>query len=133
MKFQVLLLTLAFPALGFAQSVNIDKIDSTSNEDTTIQIHKGKLEGAAPVYANTPFKWETQEGSTDVEGEASATAKDAKTAWTKACADWKKEFREDNKENKIVNINCGSASCSGEAGSKICTSKASYKIKTKID
>jgi hypothetical protein len=75
----------------------------------------------------------TNDGQADVEGEASATAKDAKKAWKAACADWKKEMKEDNKENKIISLSCGTASCSGEAGNKVCTSTATYKIKSKTE
>ena len=74
-----------------------------------------------------------QEGTSDIEGDASATAKDAKAAWKSACEKWKKEFRDDNKDNKVLNTSCGTADCGGEAGSKICSSKASYKIKTRTD
>jgi hypothetical protein len=122
-----LIVTLLFPVFGFAQTVDVNKIDTQTTEDTTIQIHKGKTD-----TLNTP-KWDVQDGTADVEGEASATQKDAKKAWTKACNEWKKEFKEDNKDNKVLSVNCGSASCSGEAGSKVCTSKATYKVKTRVD
>lgn len=126
-----LAITALFSAWALAQTVDAGKIDATNEGTTTIRIEKSK-NGEQPPSAIHP-KWEVQEGSADVEGEASATAKDAKKAWQKACADWKKEIREDNKDGKVLNLNCGVSNCGGEAGSKICTSKATYKIKIRID
>lgn len=117
---------------ALAQVVDAPKIDTDHEGTTTIQIKKSKNGDAAPIDQKK-IKWEVQEGSADVEGEASATAKDAKKAWQKACNDWKKEIREDNKENKLMSVNCGISSCSGEAGSKVCSSKATYKVKTKVE
>ena len=108
------------------------KINTENEGTTTIRIEKGPNATHTSLPA-AQRKWEVQDGEVDVEGEASATAKDAKKAWQKACADWKKEIRDENKENKVVSLNCGSANCSGEAGSKICASKAIYKIKTRVD
>jgi hypothetical protein len=135
MKFRLFCSMLAAGALlgtgAAAQTVDAGKIDTEHEGTTTIQIKKSKNDEAPIVTQKT--KWETQDGSADIEGEASATARDAKKAWQKACADWKKEIRDDNKENKVLNVNCGISNCGGEAGSKICTSKATYKIKTKTE
>lgn len=119
-----------FSAWAMAQSVDVKKIDADEEGSTTIRIEKNKNPNAITATTN---KWELQDGTADVEGEASASAKDAKKAWLKACNEWKKEFREDNKENKVLNLNCGVSNCGGEAGSKICSSKATYKIKTRVD
>ena len=131
MKFLSFIAVLAFGAFTHAQSVDVKGIDPNTEGSTTIRIEKNKPD--APVAPGTKPTWEVTEGTADVEGEASATAKDAKTAWKKACDTWKKEFREDNKENKILSMNCGVSDCTGDAGNKICTSKASFKVKTKVD
>lgn len=110
-----------------AQSVDVKSIDADTDEATTVEIRKGK---AAATAQNT---WEISDGNSDVQGEPSATAKEARTSWSKACEGWKKDFRSDNKENKIINLNCGTPVCEGEVGSKLCTSKASYRIKTKVN
>jgi hypothetical protein len=120
-----------FSSWALAQTVDVNKIPADDSGTTTIRIQKDHNIDL-PAAAARPA-WEVQDGTADVEGEASATAKDAKKAWQQACKDWKKETRDDNKDNKVLNLNCGSASCSGEAGSKICTSKATYKIKTRVD
>ena len=126
----VLIAVALFSTWSFAQSVDVKKIDADEEGTTTIRIEKNKK---GDVLQNADNKWEVQEGTADVEGDASASAKDAKKAWLKACNEWKKEFREDNKDNKVLNINCGVSNCGGEAGSKICTSKATYKVKTRVD
>jgi hypothetical protein len=135
MKFHSFYLSLAAVAIAgswaLAQTVDTGKLDTEHEGTTTIQIKKSKNDEAPLATHKT--KWETQDGSADIEGEASATGKDAKKAWQKACDVWKKEIREDNKENKILNVSCGISSCSGEAGSKVCSSKASYKVKTKSE
>lgn len=128
-------LALIFALSSFAasaQTVDVKGTDAGGQEDgttTTIEIKKGKT----GTVGTTEKLWELTEGTADVEGEASASTKDAKANWKKECNEWKKEFRSDNKENKIINLNCGQMTCGGDAGSKICTSKASYKIKTKMN
>lgn len=125
LQFLVLSLTCA------AQSVDVKSIDGSSPEGTTIEIKKG-IKPDQGIKSVEP-KWTIEPGSAEIEGEPSATTKDARAAWKKACEDWKKEFREDNKQNKILSISCGSPVCGGDAGSKVCSSKASYKIKTRVD
>ena len=123
---------LFLPYMSFAQSVDVKNVDAQAGKDgdtTTIEIRKGK---AAEVQKNEAL-WEVTEGDADVTGETAAMSKEAKSNWDKACKEWKKEFREDNKENKIISMNCGKADCSGDAGNKTCTSKATYKLKTKLN
>ncbi len=125
MKVSLLILALIFSTILTAQTVDIKDATSGDEETTTIEIKKGKK-----AETKAENKWEVQDGTADVEGESAATNKEAKAAWNKACTEWKKEFRTDNKDNKILSMACGSASCGGDAGSKVCTSKATYKIKT---
>ncbi len=132
MKTISLALVFAFSAFAFAQTVDVKGTDTNSMEPdttTTIEIKKGRT-GTVPTGERL---WEVTDGNADVEGEAAATNKDAKATWKKACDEWKKEIRADNKENKILALNCGSTNCGGEAGQKICTSKASFKIKTRVN
>lgn len=126
----LILIIALIPVAVFAQNVNIKDID-TDSESTTIEISKGKkkIEEAVKCTAN----WEITEGSADINGEGANMMGEAKKNYKKACDDWKKEFRADNKENKIININCGTMNCNSEAMEKTCTSRASYKIKTRID
>lgn len=127
MKALILVFALALTNSAFAQTVNMKDMDASKEGTTTIEIRKGNEATAA---AN---KWEVQEGTSEVEGDSAATSKEAKAEWSKKCTEWKKEFRADNKDNKILSMSCGSASCGGEVGQKVCTSKATYKIKTQIN
>ena len=133
MKFSLFVISVFTSVAMAQQTVDVNKIPTDTGDGTTTTIRIDKTKNTdLPIPGNRPI-WETQDGTADVEGEASATAKDAKKAWQKACADWKKEFREDNKDNKVLNINCGTSNCGGEAGSKICSSNAPYKIRTRVD
>lgn len=128
MKTAILATLMFFGIYAFAQTggVNLNEIDEGT---TNIEIKKTKGDKAVK---GEPI-WELADGAADIEGETGATNKDAKEAWTKACNTWKKEFRADNKENKIINMSCGTSTCGGEVGSKVCTSKATYKVKTKLN
>ncbi|HMN67671.1 MAG TPA: hypothetical protein PKC28_03950 [Bdellovibrionales bacterium] len=133
MKALLTVFALVYSCMSFAQTVDVKDVPGGGDEEstTTIEIKKGKKTDSTTVTTNA--KWETQDGTADVQGDSAATAKEAKGTWKKACDDWKKEFRADNKENKIIAINCGTPSCGGDAGQKTCASKASYKIRTKIE
>ena len=131
-KFLLFTATLILSTTSFAQTMKMDEIKTDEESTTTIEIKKGRP-GSAPAAKPGEPLWEITDGSADLEGEPAATAKDARSTWKKSCEDWKKEFRTDNKENKILAINCGTASCGGDAGSKTCTSKATYKIKTRLN
>lgn len=129
MKYALLVLSLV-GYTAFAESIDVKGVttDAAAESSTTIEIKKGK-----PGTAKSDAQWEVTDGQADVEGESGATMKDARSNWKKSCDDWKKEIREDNKENKVISLNCGTMSCGGEAGHKSCTSKASFKIKTRIN
>lgn len=118
---------LLIPNLVFAQKVDVKDLDSSDSENTTIEISKGKKKSSAEAL------WEVADGSSDITGEPSLMAKEANQSWKKACDDWKKEFRNDNKENKIINMSCGKPDCTSDAAGKVCSSKATYKIKTKLN
>lgn len=126
----ILLTFLLLPLSVYAQKIDLKDVDADS-ESTTIQISKGNKKQDDKTSCSA--SWEVVDGSNDIEGEPATMIKDAKASWKKACDDWKKEFRQDNKDNKIITINCGSASCSSDAGGKVCTSKATYKVKTRLD
>lgn len=121
-----------FLVVSSAQGENLDLKDvavSDGEGTTTIQIKKDK---------NTPLNsakvvWETTEGTADIEGDAGVLIKQAKQNWKDSCKEWEKNFRLDNKENKIISISCGIPLCKEETGSKVCRSQIKYKIRTRID
>lgn len=126
MRLIALLPFMAVSTLALAQTANIKDIDASQDSSTTIEITKNKKTSAQQ-------KWEVQDMTATVEGEAAATAKEAKAEWSKKCKEWKAELKDqykEDKENKLMSSDCGSASCGGEAGSKVCTSEGKYKIKS---
>ena len=113
------------PGFAFAQKVDLDKMPDGT---TTYEISKNKKNDA-----KCDDHWEVTEGSAEVTGDPTVMLKEANENWKKACDAWKKEFRSDNKENRIISINCNKPDCSSDAGGKVCVSKATYKIKTKLN
>lgn len=126
------LFILLAPLLVFAQKIDLKDVDADS-ESTTIEISKGKKKDQASSDTACRANWEITEGSSDITGDGATMMGDAKKNHKKACDDWKKEFRQDNKENKIIAMSCGTPICSAEAMEKACVSKATYKVKTRID
>ncbi len=117
--------TLFVTIFASAQNVNVKDIDAGKDSSTTIEIRKGDK-------ANQPL-WEVVEGKADVTGEYNADRKEARAEWSKACNSWKKEVRDDNKENKVLSLNCGKATCTPETEGTVCKSEANYRIKTRIN
>lgn len=101
-------------------SVKIQDMDT--NQDTTISIKKGATAATK--------KWTLTEGEEEITGDKAVLLKEAEKNWKAACNDWKKEFKEMNKENKIVSMNCGKMVCSKEGVESTCVSKATHKVKT---
>lgn len=112
---------LIFVTTAYAQEVSVNKVEA--NQDTTISIKKGSS-------VEPKRKYSIVEGNHDLAGDKDVVAKSAEKNWKAACAEWKKEFREDNKDNKIISIVCGSMKCEKEGVETTCRSLAKYKIKT---
>jgi hypothetical protein len=125
MKNLAWILLLVLPTgIAHAQKVDLDKMEDGT---TTYEISKNKKN------SNCENQWEITDGSAEVTGEPNVMLKEANASWKKACEDWKKEFRADNKENKIINVSCNKPDCSSDAAGKVCVSKATYKVKTKLN
>lgn len=129
---RILLALIFLPLFSWAETVDVKGVEPSGadGDTTTIEIRKGKK---AEEALKGDKAWEITEGTADISGDSGATAQDAKANWNKACNEWKKEFRSDNKDNKIISMNCGKHECGGEAGNRTCTSTANYKIKTKVN
>ncbi len=119
------LVTIAVASIAFAQNVGVkvDNVDATEN--TTIEIKKGNKATSA--------QYEITQGEDQVQGDAAPLLKEARNNWKKACDEWKKEFKDLNKENSILSMNCGVQSCNTQAMETVCTSKATYKLKVKVN
>jgi hypothetical protein len=126
-----LALAFLFSVPVLAQNVDIKDVNAEGEGSTTIEIHRG--EKAKEKAQKCQPNWEVVDGQAEIEGEPASMTREARSQWRKACDSWKKDFRADNKDSKIISLNCGTADCSGDATQKICSSKASYKIKTKLD
>jgi hypothetical protein len=121
MKMFIALLVCASTS-AFAQTAGIK--DIPADGDTTISISKGK---------NTQAEFQISEGTAEISGEPEVLTKAARSSWKAECADWKKEFKDLNKENQILSMSCNTPSCSKNSTSEtVCTSEATYKVKTKI-
>lgn len=123
MKKMSLVLTIMLSGLCVSAQevgVKVDKVNAS--EETTISIKKGAT-GNKKIYS-------VVEGEHDVTGDKDVVAKGAEKNWKAACTEWKKEFREDNKENKIISMTCGRMTCDKEGVETTCKSLAKYKIRT---
>ena len=123
MKFILSLLFVS--GLSFAQNVGVKVDDAGNAENTTIEIKKGN-------HALQP-QYEVTTGDETLQGEAAPLLKEARKNWLKACQDWKKEFKELNKDNSILAMSCGAQNCATQSMESVCTSKATYKLKVKVN
>ena len=105
----------------YSQEVSVGKIDTA--QDTTISIKKG-------AHSDAKKKYSVVEGEHEVVGDKDVVAKSAEKNWKAACTEWKKEFREDNKDNKIISVTCGRMVCEKVGVESTCQSQAKFKIKT---
>lgn len=129
LKKLLIALVIATP-FAFAEevNVNVDKITTDENQQTTIMVKKGKYS----QNQNTK-KYEINEGTDDITGDKAPLRKTAEQNWKKACNEWRAEFKDSNKENKIISHSCGKMECSKEGVESTCVSKAKYKVKTLIE
>ena len=75
--------------------------------------------------------FEIIDGTSQVAGEPGTDKKEARASWVTACDEWKKETKTLNKKNEVLSLSCSQADCSyQENGSYVCSSTATYKLKT---
>lgn len=135
MKNLVLLFSILFSLTLKAQSVGVKVDDINAEEGTTIEIKKGVKSSTPGTVGTTPNGplFQITEGEETIEGDGAPLLKQARSNWKKACAEWKKEFKEMNKENQILVWNCGKQNCATETMETVCSSKATYKLKVKVN
>ena len=119
---KLFLVAFVFSCMAYAQEVGVkvDKVNA-SGEDTTISISKGSK--------TSKKKYVVTEGSEEVAGDKDVVLKSAEKNWQKACKEWKTEFKENNKDNKIISMNCGKMNCSKNGVESTCESLAKYKVR----
>ncbi len=119
---KTLILSILFLSLAsHAQDVGVKVNNIDATQDTTISIKKGDQ--------SAKKKYVLSEGEDDISGDKEVMMKSAEKSWKAACTEWKKDFKELNKENKIVAMNCGRMNCTKEGVESTCTSTAKYKVK----
>jgi hypothetical protein len=130
MKFLMSILLLF--SVAQAQTVGVNINDVNAEEGTTIEIKKRSGGYGAIVKPNEPL-FEITQGEEDLVGDGAPLLKDARNNWKKSCNDWKKEFKDMNKLNQIITMNCGKQICATEAMETTCSSKATYKLKVRLN
>ncbi|WII72649.1 hypothetical protein QJS83_02035 [Bdellovibrio sp. 22V] len=118
---KILILLLVLPFFAQAQSVGVKDIPAEG--DTTIEIKKGK---------NADRTYEVVTDEDEIEGEAAPLLKEARTNWKTACADWKKEIKELNKDNQVLSLSCGKMTCSTVSMESTCRSVGKFKLRVQV-
>lgn len=125
---QLLLITLTLGLLSIATAeevgLKVDKINA--QEDTTISISKGNKK------SNTK-KYTISEGENEITSDKEVVKKEAQQSWKVACSDWKKEFKDLNKDNKIISMTCGKMNCTKDGVETTCASVAKYKVRVVVE
>jgi hypothetical protein len=89
--------------------------------DTVINVNNGqKLENTS--------KFEIVDGTDDIQGDTAPLKKTAQDNWKKACSQWTKDFKAENKEG-VLAASCGKMKCAKEGVETTCTSEAKYKLR----
>ena len=127
MRLIIAVISFTFAFSGYAASVDVKDVDA-SDETTTIEIHKGKRKSVElPIDKIAPEPSKYEEDSADIQGDPAPLASEARQKWKEACATWKTDTKKEDPTSR--SFNCGSPTCSGDAGNKTCVSKATYKHK----
>ena len=114
-------LTLALACLlGEAAALASDL--TTENTSTSVTIKKGD-DPDFTIVADTA----------EIAGDPVVGDKEARASWKSACAAWKAELKELNKENRIISMNCGvPKGAPGGNASTIYVSTGAYKVRVRI-
>ena len=118
----VFTLTLLVGCFSFAQKTAVTDIPS-SESGTTISVQKGITEQR---------DYDILTSSAEIAGDSNVLVKGARDSWKTACADWKKEIKDLNKENSVIALNCNSPKCVTETNGTVCTSTGNYQVRVKI-
>lgn len=122
---KILGLILLLPLMVWAQKVGVQVDHVDANENTTIEIRKGE-------HPKNEKQYEITEGSEEIAGDASPLLQDARKNWKAACAEWKKEFKELNKDNQVLSLSCGSMTCATVTMESTCKSQGKHKLRVQV-
>ncbi len=121
------LTVLLFSSALVAQTISVKDVP-VDQESTTIEIKKGKQS----TVDSAKKQYQVMEEVSEIAGEPAPLMKAARENWNKACADWKKEVKELNAENKVMVLNCGKPQCQTTTMETTCTSDGKSKIRVAI-
>ncbi len=108
-------------SVAWAQKAAVTDIPTDTS--TTIHITKG---------ATSDRDFDVLSSTAEITGDSDVLLKGAKNSWKKACADWKTEIKELNKDNSVLALNCNSPKCTAEQNGTTCVSTGSYQLKVRI-
>lgn len=129
-----------FPALialtvgsAFAEDSTkiVQKISDSDEKESSVLIQRTKGAKIQPDY-------EIMAGDEEIAGDPTAGQKEAYKSWKEACAEWKKELKENNKDGQVLLASCGSAkfakddSAGAGSGVYVYRSEGKYKIRVRI-
>ena len=121
----LLVLSMVVPTVSVAQTAGVRVDGISAEENTTIEIKKNDR-------PKSDKQFEISEGTEEVAGDAAPLIQEARKNWKAACADWKKEFKDLNKDNQILSLSCGSMICTTVTMENTCKSQAKYKLRVQI-
>lgn len=122
-----LVLSVTAIAVAHAEKAGLKIDDIATNGDTSIVIKKG-----APDTTLLPPDYEIVNGDDEITGDPDTDRKAAYASWKQACAEWRANMREMNKENPVITLNCNSPAMSKEEYNLVYKSKGTYKMKVRI-
>lgn len=113
-------------SLVSAETTIKERIPDSAEESTTvIQRSKNPKLGVD--------KYEIVSEEEEIAGDPTPGTKEALKAWKDACAEWKKEARENNKDNSIITLSCGTPQKTTDGtGNGLYTYKSNARIKVKV-
>jgi hypothetical protein len=105
------------------------KVDTSSTEDTSILVHKGPI----PLVSPSPMELKIMEESDEITGDPDSDRLTAYKSWKEACAQWKKELKENNGKN-LISSSCGTPHVNQDSVTfaKTNVSTGTYKLKVSI-
>jgi hypothetical protein len=109
----------------FAEKTGVKIDDIHTGEDTSITIQKGTKAGTCIVY-------NIIDGTEEVFGSPEHDRSKAYVSWKTACTEWKREFREINKDNSILSYSCNQPAMAKDGDLYNYKATASYKIKVRM-
>lgn len=110
--------------------VKIKSKISNSDDNQAIVISKQKIKDSNEDLTK---KFEIVKETAEIEGDDAITDSIALANWKQACNEWKKEIRELNKQNSLIQINCGKREKrSTDMGKKQYVSQANFTAKVQV-